>query len=178
MQTMYQVQGMHMRLNFLANDSIPANCDSGRFNVSFFHESRCVTCLWTGHKTWFFLCWCYSWPAFIQIPSAWLSLFDVIFLIILLPVMDRVIYPRLDASGHNLSLRVRILIGNDITPLLRWCCVQSALFLLTWCSPKFLFWFRYGVCCVFDVHCWRAGNVQTSLLLERRKGKYSLAVHR
>ena len=48
----------------------------------------------------------------LQIPSAWLSLFDVIFLIVLIPVMDRIIYPRLDATGWHLSLRMRILIGQ------------------------------------------------------------------
>ena len=46
-----------------------------------------------------------------QIPAAWLSLFDVIFLIILIPLMDRVIYPYLDRKGFVLSLRIRILVG-------------------------------------------------------------------
>ena len=33
MQTTYQVQGMHMRLDFVMNDSKEANCDPNKFNV-------------------------------------------------------------------------------------------------------------------------------------------------
>ena len=46
-----------------------------------------------------------------QIPQAWLSLFDVIFLIIMLPIMDRLIYPWLDRRGQSPSLRARIAVG-------------------------------------------------------------------
>jgi peptide/histidine transporter 3/4 len=47
----------------------------------------------------------------LQLPAAWLSLFDIVFLIILIPLMDRVVYPALDRRGRPLSLRVRMLIG-------------------------------------------------------------------
>ncbi|ELU04156.1 hypothetical protein CAPTEDRAFT_167732 [Capitella teleta] len=46
-----------------------------------------------------------------KLPAAWLSLFDIIFLIVLIPLMDRVVYPALDRRGHHLSLRGRIFIG-------------------------------------------------------------------
>ena len=36
MQTTYQVQGMHMRLDFVMNDSKEANCDPNKFNVGIF----------------------------------------------------------------------------------------------------------------------------------------------
>ncbi len=42
---------------------------------------------------------------------AWLSLFDVIFLVILIPFLDLVIYPFLDRRHRMPSVRVRILIG-------------------------------------------------------------------
>ena len=42
---------------------------------------------------------------------AWLFLFDIIFLILLIPLFDRVIYPALDRRGYMLSPRLRIVIG-------------------------------------------------------------------
>jgi len=42
---------------------------------------------------------------------AWLSLFNVMFILVLLPLLDRVIYPLLDRRGISPSLRVRMLIG-------------------------------------------------------------------
>lgn len=38
-------------------------------------------------------------------------MFDVVFVLLLLPLLDRVIYPRLDRAGYSPSLRLRILIG-------------------------------------------------------------------
>ena len=38
-------------------------------------------------------------------------MFDILFLVILIPLFDRVIYPALDNRGHHLSLRVRICVG-------------------------------------------------------------------
>ena len=46
-----------------------------------------------------------------QIPVAWLSLFDVICIILLLPLFDRAIYPALDRRGHSPPVRTRIIIG-------------------------------------------------------------------
>ena len=47
----------------------------------------------------------------LQIPTAWLSLFDVIFVLLVLPFVDRVLYPALDRRGWKLSTRQRIVIG-------------------------------------------------------------------
>ena len=42
---------------------------------------------------------------------AWLSLVDVSFVLVLIPVMDRVFYPWLDRKGWSLSVFTRISIG-------------------------------------------------------------------
>ncbi len=46
-----------------------------------------------------------------QIPPAWLSLFDVIAVILLLPFLDRIIYPWLDRHGGNFTLLRRMILG-------------------------------------------------------------------
>jgi len=51
------------------------------------------------------------------VPAAWLSLFNVLFILLLLPLLDRVIYPLLDRHGISPSLRVRMLIGMVISML-------------------------------------------------------------
>ena len=61
----------------------------------------------------------------LQFPVAWLSLFDVVFLIILLPLFDRVIYPKLDRHGYVLSPRIRIIIGM----VFAMCAVATAGFI-------------------------------------------------
>jgi len=53
------------------------------------------------------------------IPAAWLSLFNVIFVLILLPVLDRIVYPILDRAQKSPSLRMRIMIGM--------CCAVLAM---------------------------------------------------
>ena len=47
-----------------------------------------------------------------QIPPAWLSLVDVIFVLILIPILDKRIYPWLDRKGWSLSVFTRISIGK------------------------------------------------------------------
>ncbi|XP_041348632.1 solute carrier family 15 member 4-like [Gigantopelta aegis] len=46
-----------------------------------------------------------------QIVPAWFSLFDVIVLILLLPLFDRVIYPRMAKAGYPFSMTKRIGLG-------------------------------------------------------------------
>lgn len=46
-----------------------------------------------------------------KIAVAWLTLFDVILLILLIPVMDKIIYPWIRAKGWNFSMETRILVG-------------------------------------------------------------------
>jgi len=42
---------------------------------------------------------------------AWLTLFDVLLLVILIPVMDKIIYPWIRAKQWNFTMVTRILIG-------------------------------------------------------------------
>ena len=46
------------------------------------------------------------------VPPAWLSLVDVIFVLILIPIMDKWIYPWLDRKGWSPSVFTRISIGK------------------------------------------------------------------
>lgn len=52
-----------------------------------------------------------------QIPAASLSVFDIVFLVVFIPIFDRVVYPFLDKKGYHLSLRSRIAIGMVIAVL-------------------------------------------------------------
>lgn len=49
--------------------------------------------------------------ALFQIVAAWFSLFDVVFLIILLPLFDRVIYPYLKKRDMHVGIVCRISVG-------------------------------------------------------------------
>ncbi|XP_067125178.1 solute carrier family 15 member 4-like [Centruroides vittatus] len=46
-----------------------------------------------------------------SVPAAWLTLFDIVFLLIFIPLMDRVIYPCLDRRGKKIPLLCRISLG-------------------------------------------------------------------
>ncbi|XP_032233552.2 solute carrier family 15 member 4 isoform X2 [Nematostella vectensis] len=46
-----------------------------------------------------------------HIPAAWLTVTDVIFVLLLIPVMDKLIYPWLDRRGLRVSVLMRISIG-------------------------------------------------------------------
>ncbi|CAH1800457.1 unnamed protein product [Owenia fusiformis] len=46
-----------------------------------------------------------------KIPAAWLSLMDVTFVLIFIPIFDRLIYPKLDKHGYTISMRSRIALG-------------------------------------------------------------------
>lgn len=43
-----------------------------------------------------------------QMPTAWLSLFDQVFILALIPLMNGVVYPTLDKIGVRVSLLTRI----------------------------------------------------------------------
>lgn len=47
-----------------------------------------------------------------KVPPAWLSLVDVVFVLILIPIMDKWIYPWLDRKGWSPSVFTRISIGK------------------------------------------------------------------
>ena len=46
-----------------------------------------------------------------RVVPAWLSLVDVSFVLVLIPIMDKVFYPWLDRKGWSLSVFTRISIG-------------------------------------------------------------------
>ena len=50
-------------------------------------------------------------PTFVVVP-AWLSLVDVCFVLMLIPIMDKIVYPWLDKKGWRLSVFKRISIGE------------------------------------------------------------------
>ena len=50
-------------------------------------------------------------PKFVVVP-AWLSLADVCFVLMLIPIMDKIVYPWLDKKGWRLSVFKRISIGK------------------------------------------------------------------
>ncbi|KAK2163043.1 hypothetical protein NP493_1487g00022 [Ridgeia piscesae] len=81
METTFLIQGLHMRLDF--------NGTQGHRNIT--DEHPVITEF--------------------KMAVAWLSLFDVFFLIFLIPLFDRLIYPRLDRVGLTPSLRTRIAVG-------------------------------------------------------------------
>lgn len=46
------------------------------------------------------------------VSPAWLSVVDIIFVLILIPILDKRIYPWLDRKGWSLSVFTRISIGK------------------------------------------------------------------
>ncbi|GFG29063.1 hypothetical protein Cfor_02093 [Coptotermes formosanus] len=52
-----------------------------------------------------------------NMPTAWLSLFDQVFILALIPLMNGVVYPTLDKIGVNVSLLTRIAIGMGLSLL-------------------------------------------------------------
>ena len=47
-----------------------------------------------------------------NIVPAWLNLADVCFVLMLIPIMDKIVYPWLDKKGRRLSVFKRISIGE------------------------------------------------------------------
>ncbi|KAK3083707.1 hypothetical protein FSP39_001798 [Pinctada imbricata] len=87
MQTTFQLQGLHMRLSLHDKETVKTcginNTDSNVANPS--------------DKS--------------QVAVAWFSLTDVLFLIVLIPLFDQVIYPRLEKAGHPITMVTRISVG-------------------------------------------------------------------
>ena len=48
----------------------------------------------------------------VTVVPAWLSLVDVCFVLVLIPIMDKFVYPWLDRKGWHLSVFTRISIGK------------------------------------------------------------------
>ncbi|XP_077867801.1 solute carrier family 15 member 4-like [Saccoglossus kowalevskii] len=94
MQTTFLLQGLHMRVSG-PNENLTTT-PSNMYSVIHFSKD-------------------------FQFPAAWLTLFDVVLLLILIPVMDRVIYPCLDKRGCHLSMLKRIAIGMIFSVLAMIC---------------------------------------------------------
>lgn len=90
METTFLLQGLHMNLD-LDND---ANVTSSCTNVTALFPPNAELADTT-----------------FKVTVAWLMLFDVAMLVVLIPIMDRIVYPWIRAQGWNFSLFHRIIIG-------------------------------------------------------------------
>lgn len=90
METTFLVQGLHMRLYLKGDHTVAENCTAPEG-------------IWKPDNK--------DLKNRFSIAVAWLSLFDVVLLILLIPVMDRVIYPWIRRKGWNFSMVTRIIIG-------------------------------------------------------------------
>ncbi|XP_076346091.1 solute carrier family 15 member 4-like [Tachypleus tridentatus] len=90
MQTTFQAQGLHLRLVFKG--------------IKYENFSQLIS-WWDERKE-------YSKEIDeFSIPAAWLTIFDVIFLLIFIPLLDQLIYPFLDQKNCQISLLLRIILG-------------------------------------------------------------------
>lgn len=53
-----------------------------------------------------------------RVIPAWLTLVDVSFVLVLIPIMDKLVYPWLDKKGWGLSIFTRISIGKSSVVLI------------------------------------------------------------
>ncbi|KAL4223586.1 hypothetical protein ACF0H5_017056 [Mactra antiquata] len=90
METTFLVQGLHMRLYF-KDYNVSSSCSVSPTDV--YPDSQDYT------------------NENFKIAVAWLTLFDVILLILFIPVMDKAIYPWIRRKGWNFSMVHRILFG-------------------------------------------------------------------
>lgn len=86
METTFLIQGLHMRMIWAKN---PRNTSvSATKNATAVHEADQF-----------------------KLVAAWFSVFDVVALILLLPLFDRIIYPWLERRGHPMGVSKRIFLG-------------------------------------------------------------------
>ncbi|XP_033747307.1 solute carrier family 15 member 4-like [Pecten maximus] len=95
MQTTFLLQGLHMKLNVTSGPVI----NKHKF-CSLNSTASLVNDIDTTAK-----------EDKVQIVAAWFSLFDVIFVVILIPLVDRVLYPLLARRGHPITMVTRITLG-------------------------------------------------------------------
>ncbi|KAK6968606.1 solute carrier family 15 member 4 isoform X2 [Biomphalaria glabrata] len=88
MQTSFLFQGLHMRLDISSVPFTPIENNSKLVNNSKPVDNTKP-----------------------EIVAAWFTLFDACFVILLLPLFDRVIYPRMARAGHPFTFTKRILLG-------------------------------------------------------------------
>ncbi|XP_071944057.1 solute carrier family 15 member 4-like [Antedon mediterranea] len=97
MQTTFLLQGLHMRATFKPNCVNIANSTT---NTSLMVTETSDSIVPTDCKEDPF-----------SFPAAWLTIFNVITVLLLIPLMERVIYPFLDKRNIHISLLKRIIIG-------------------------------------------------------------------
>ncbi|XP_076108625.1 solute carrier family 15 member 4-like [Mytilus galloprovincialis] len=95
METTFLLQGLHMNLN-LPVESANVTVDCNPQNSTGNDDPNNIA----------------SKPP--KLVAAWLSIFDVIFVIILIPVFDRFIYPRLAKAGRPMGFVLRVSVGMMI----------------------------------------------------------------
>ncbi|OPL32855.1 solute 4 carrier family 15 member, partial [Mytilus galloprovincialis] len=95
METTFLLQGLHMNLN-LPVESANVTVDCNPQNSTGNDDPNVIA----------------SKPP--KLVAAWLSIFDVIFVIILIPVFDRFIYPRLAKAGRPMGFVLRVSLGMMI----------------------------------------------------------------
>jgi len=89
------------------------------------------------------------------VPAVWLSLFNVLFILTLLPLLDRVIYPLLDRRGISPSLRARMLVGMvfSVLAMLVASCVEANRMEIFWHNgTNHTHWQMIGMFCLAGVN--------------------------
>lgn len=95
METTFLLQGLHMNLN-LPKESTNVTVDCNPQNSTGNDDPDDIS----GKPP--------------KLVAAWLSIFDIIFVIILIPVFDRIIYPRLAKAGRPMGFVLRVSLGMMI----------------------------------------------------------------
>jgi len=103
------------------------------------------------------------------VPAAWLSLFNVVFILTLLPLLDRIVYPLLDRRGISPSLRVRMLIGmmfSVMAMLVAGCVERNRLDIYWHNGTNHTHWQMIGLFfCAFVLSTAATGSVCTVFLV-------------
>ncbi|XP_060084812.1 solute carrier family 15 member 4-like [Ylistrum balloti] len=94
-------------------DNKPACClDYAKFQYGgSFNNSQVEDVKKLGKIICVFLAFIPYWMVYFQLVAAWFSLFDVIFVILLIPLVDRVLYPKLAQWGRPITMVTRIYVG-------------------------------------------------------------------
>ncbi|KAL3856879.1 hypothetical protein ACJMK2_011587 [Sinanodonta woodiana] len=88
-ETTFLVQGLNMKLSFQSQQPIMKVCNGNKTPISNSSSA--------------------DQP--FQIVAAWLSLFDVVLLILILPIMNKFVYPWISRRGYNFTMEKRIALG-------------------------------------------------------------------
>lgn len=92
METTFLIQGLHMKLYMEKEYNTTQSCTQSPDEIWYPNTKQD-----TLHK--------------FKIAVVWLTLFDVVLLILLIPIMDRIIYPWIREKGWKFTMVMRIMIG-------------------------------------------------------------------